>query len=145
MLTELWPLPLQIGLPGLHQVSRFAVGALASRTEFGKGPSFSKELAMSIPDPILNFRVPRPIKDMVHLLARRTGKKPGPLMREWMTERLVTESALSTYRAVGLLELQRRLARPSPSFSYQQDSTEMASEGVQTEENIVSQGHTGRG
>lgn len=97
---------------------------------------------MSLPDPILNFRAKQSIKDSLHLAAGRLGKDPGPLMREWVTERLVLESAMATYKSVGLIELQRRLAQPSPAFSYPDDSTEETDAAVQTEANIVLHGKT---
>ena len=92
---------------------------------------------MSLPLPILNVRVLQSLKDSFHLLAGRFGVKPGPLMREWLTERLVQEYALATYRAVGLTELRRRLAQPSPVFTQSHDSTLDVEGAVQTDVHFV--------
>ena len=97
---------------------------------------------MSLPDPILNFRVKAPIKDAFQLLAVRLGRDPGPLGREWLIERMVHEVAEECYRSFGLIELLRRLAQPSPTFSYPDNSNEEANGAVQTEENIVLHGKT---
>lgn len=101
---------------------------------------------MSLPDPILNFRVKQPIKDAFQLLAGRLGKEAGPMGREWLCERMVQEAALECYRSVGLTELLRRIAQPSPAFSLPGDDTSEAEEtGVQTEANIVLPSKTSRG
>lgn len=97
---------------------------------------------MSLPDPILNFRAKQSTKDALHLHAGRIGKDPGPLMREWVTERLVQETALEKYRAVGLTEVLRRLSQPSPAFAYPDDNTESGSGVGQTEANVVLHGKT---
>ena len=98
---------------------------------------------MSLPDLLLNVRVKPPIKDSLQVHAGRIGKKLGPLMRDWVTERLVTELALRTFRTVGLIELQRRLAQPSPVFAYHHDNTEGPDGVEQTEANIVLRGAAG--
>ncbi len=145
MLTDTLPLSLSADLPGLLLGSLLTACALASRVGFGEGLLFRKELAMSLPDPILNFRVKQPIKDALHLFAGRIGKDLGPLLRQWVIERLAQELALDTYRSVGVIELQRRLAQPSPAFSYPDDSAETEDRPWQTEANIVLHGKTRTG
>lgn len=96
---------------------------------------------MGVQDPILNCRVPQPVKDALHLLATRKQGQPGPLMRQWVTERLLVEAALGCLKAWGFEETLRRLAQPSPVVS--QHSTEVEPErGEQTSENLVNAGKT---
>lgn len=97
---------------------------------------------MGMPDPILNFRLKQPIKDAFHLLSSRMGKDMGPLGRTWLIERMVQESALEVYRSVGLIELLRRLAQPSPSFSMEDATSDSEDGEVQTAENFVLHGKT---
>lgn len=123
-------------LAGVHPEG----SAIDRRVEAAREPGYwalFKEPSMSLPDPILNFRVKQPIKDALHLYAGRTGKDPGPLMREWLIERLVQEAALELYRSVGLIELLRRLAQPSPAFAFPDDSADLAHGGGQTEASNV--------
>jgi len=98
---------------------------------------------MSLPDPLLNFRVKPPIKDSLQVHAGRIGTKLGPLMRDWMTERLVMELALRTFRTVGLIELQRRLTQPTPVCTYRHDNADGREREEPTEANIVLHGAAG--
>lgn len=92
---------------------------------------------MSLPDPILNFRVKPEIKDAFHLTAARLGQQPGTLGRQWIIERLAQETALASLRSFGLTEVLRRLAQPSPSFCLSDDTRQDHEEEVQTDANIV--------
>lgn len=51
MLTTISPLSRLVDFPGPCPGSPLTACAPASRTGFGEGPLFSKELAMSLPDP----------------------------------------------------------------------------------------------
>lgn len=95
---------------------------------------------MSLPDPILNFRVKQPVKDAFQLVAGQLGEGPGPLGRRWLIERIATYSTLRCLRSVGLTEVLRRLSQPSLAFSMPDDTEIDAEAPVQTSANIVLQG-----
>lgn len=90
---------------------------------------------MGVENPLLNFRCPVEVKDQLTLHARRDGAEVGPMLRQWMGERLVTERALSLIKSVGLLEVMRRLSMPSPVMS--DDTAPAAICTGQTSENFV--------
>ena len=69
-----------------------------------------KECNMGAENPLLNFRCPVEVKDLLTLHARREGAEVGPMLRQWMGERLATERVLSLIKSVGLLEVMRRMS-----------------------------------
>ena len=91
---------------------------------------------MSLPDPTINFRAPQQVKDALHLLASRRGEQPGPLVRDFLIERLAVEAALDSLKVVGLAEYLRRLSQPSPLFTHKPTKTESEAE-VQTKQDFV--------
>lgn len=92
---------------------------------------------MGVENPLLNFRCPVEVKDLLTLHARREGAEVGPMLRQWMGERLATERVLSLIKSVGLLEVMRRLSMPSPVMS---DDTAAIENAIgQTSENVVRQ------
>lgn len=90
---------------------------------------------MGAENPLLNFRCPVEVKDLLTLHARREGAEVGPMLRQWMGERLVTERVLSLIKSVGLLEVMRRLSIPSPVMS--DDTAALGNAIGQTSENFV--------
>lgn len=93
---------------------------------------------MGAENPLLNFRCPVEVKDLLTLHARREGAEVGPMLRQWMGERLATERVVSLIKSVGLLEVMRRLSMPSPVMS--NDTAPSAICTGQTSENFVRQG-----
>ena len=98
----------------------------------------SKECAMGAENPLLNFRVPLEIKDALSLHAGREGREVGPMLRNWMSERLAVERVTELLRSVGLIEVLRRLSMPSVVMS--NDTAPRAECTGQTSGNIVRQG-----
>ena len=92
---------------------------------------------MGVENPLLNFRCPVEVKDLLTLHARREGAEVGPMLRQWMGERLATERAVSLIKSVGLLEVMRRLSMPSPVMT--NDTAALGESIEQTSENIVRQ------
>ena len=97
----------------------------------------SKECAMGAENPLLNFRVPIEIKDALSLHAGREGQEVGPMLRNWMSERLAVERVTELLKSVGLIEVLRRLSMPS-SIMANSSSTRAECTG-QTSGNLVRQ------
>lgn len=68
---------------------------------------------MAIPGVIINFRTEQAARDALRLLAKRRGKNPGVLAREWFLRDLLGELALEKVHAVKFAEVNRRLHTPS--------------------------------
>jgi hypothetical protein len=72
----------------------------------------------------------------------RHDMEAGPLVREWVTERLVSEAAVDCVRRVGLCETLSRLSRPT--YPVGDDRTAMEDSALgQTSSNVVYAGKTG--
>lgn len=100
---------------------------------------FTKECcAMGIENPLLNFRVPQEIKDVLTLHASHDGKEVGPMLRQWVSERMLIERALELMKSVGLIEVVRRLSVPSTVMA--QCTQNPTSRLEQTSDNFVIQG-----
>lgn len=86
-------------------------------------------------DPIQNFRAPQEMKDAISLLAKRSGKDVGPMIRDWCKERIAVDRVLELLKAVDLPEVMRRLSMPSPVMS--DDTAPSAICTEQTSGNVV--------
>lgn len=58
---------------------------------------------MSLPLPIVNCRLPQEVTDALDLRASRSGQTPGPLMREWIVERLAMDATMDCLKSFGLM------------------------------------------
>lgn len=88
-------------------------------------------------DPIQNFRAPQEVKDAISLLAKRSGKDVGPMIRDWCKERIAVDRVLELLKAVDLPEVLRRLSTPSSLMM--ELTAETISAIGQTSENFVKQ------